>query len=229
MDRMEFIKLLHSNRTEVFTLLAGVVAESIVTPLDEAKTMVRQIVAEGYTPLTQESNDRLIALAEECRFIDPLIKVKYILIERAEGLIEECRKPVLILAQPMEPSAMPRHHRLVVSTSGDVWNRANEELRKIAMTAPKGGCYDKTDFWIKWEDGEEYQGRADVKHIGEPNNDTDLADHVWGFIAFHLGKRRPAWMTEAKYAEVMRQKHIQESIPQFEKSFYLYDLGINTY
>ena len=224
MDRMEFIKLLQSNRDQALPLLAEAVAESIVTPADEAKQMVQQIVEEGYAPLSATSNDQLIWLAQDCRLIDPLIKVKKIIIDRAEGLHSECGKPVTILAEPG-----PYTGRVVLSTPGDIWSAARKELCKIAQTAPTGGCYDKTDFKIEWTDGKDYQGRADVKHITEPDNDTDLADHVWGFITFHIGKRMPAWMGEQKYREFMERNDVQKLIPEFEDFYYLYDLGMNTY
>jgi hypothetical protein len=222
MDRMEFIKLLQSNRDQALPLLAEAVAESIVTPLEEAKRIVKDIVTQGYTALSSLSNDQLIWIAQDCQVIVPLIKVKLIWIDRAEGLHSECGKPVTILAEPG-----PYEGRFVLSTPGEVWNAARHELSKIAQTAPKGGCYDKTDFKIEWTDGQVYDGRADVKHISEPDNDTDLSDHVWGFITFHIGKRAPAWMGEKKYREFMEQNRAY--IAEFEGFYYLYDLGMNTY
>lgn len=227
MDRTEFIKLLQSNRDQALPMLAQAVAESIVTPLEEATAMVKRIVVEGYTPLDKETNDCLIQTAVDCRVIAPLLPVKYILIERAEGLHEECGKPVLILAQPMELEDMPRHYRLVLGAPDNIWRKAQEEMRKIAHTAPKGGCYDKTDFWVEWVNGEKYQGRADIKHVSEPDNDTDLAEHMWHFVTFYAGRRRPGWMSDQQYAEVKERN--KQHVPEYEPYYFLYDLGVNTY
>lgn len=95
------------------------------------------------------------------------IKAKHIIIDRAEGLTTECG---------------PRKTFNFAS--------ANACLRRMAETAPKGGCYDKTDFKIVYEDGEEYEGRIDLQHPSYKPVET-IGKHVTDFARFYGGMLKP--------------------------------------
>src|SRR4030067_1467924 len=51
---------------------------------------------------------------------------------------------------------------------------ANKKVRGNAQSAPKTGGYDKHDFKVIWADGKTYEGRLDVKHPSQPDNDNDI-------------------------------------------------------
>jgi len=98
------------------------------------------------------------------------IKPKTIRLERAEGLIAECNKPVTVSS----------------------WAHANAVLFNWSRTAPKTGGYDKCDFKVVFEDGTEYEGRYDLVHYTceHPN----LARHVRSFVRYLAGEY-PLWCT----------------------------------
>jgi hypothetical protein len=79
-------------------------------------------------------------------------------------------------------------------------------LMQMAHDAPTLG-YDKTDFRITWEDGYVYEGRYDLHHISQqqenPNRCIDLADHIRGFILFCSGTRRPHHLSEEEYEKIL--------------------------
>lgn len=85
------------------------------------------------------------------------VKVAYIILERAEGLIEECGKPVVVKS----------------------WKAADEVLRVWALTAPETG-YDKVDFVAVFRNGETYQGTYDLyRNLAKFEG---LAHHVTCFL-----------------------------------------------
>lgn len=57
-------------------------------------------------------------------------------------------------------------------------------LRDWSTTAPRGGAYDKVDFWVTWTDGEVYHGRHDLQHWTHPGADCDLGAQVIRFLRF---------------------------------------------
>lgn len=59
---------------------------------------------------------------------------------------------------------------------------ASALLRDWSTTAPKGGAYDKVDFWVTWTDGEVYRGRYDLQHWSVPGERCDLAAHVVDYL-----------------------------------------------
>ena len=83
------------------------------------------------------------------------VKVKTITFLYKEGLIWQCD------ALPLATTTFKQAHSLMMT-----W----------ADTAPDDGCYDKLDFVVEWENGEEYKGRYDLKHwrVEMPN----LAKHM---------------------------------------------------
>ena len=85
---------------------------------------------------------------------------------------------------------------------------ANAFLRFIAHESPTKG-YDKTDFRTVWEDGEVYEGRYDLHHIDQnqenPNGRIDLADHIRAWVRFLTGDHCPAHMTQERYQLCLQQ------------------------
>lgn len=77
------------------------------------------------------------------------------------------------------------------------WEEASAILADIAVTAPKGGGYDKVDFMVYWADGERYEGRADIEH--KHVTGYSLQKHMQDFLTFMAGVRKPAHMAQAQY------------------------------
>lgn len=111
--------------------------------------------------------------------------IKEITITRAEGPIALCDKPKYF----------------------DSWQSANSWLVSQSFTFPKGGCYDKHDFKIVFNDGQDYNGRLDCKHHSEPDNDLNLFTHIKEFCEFHAGRREilPAHITKEQYAQMINR------------------------
>ena len=91
-------------------------------------------------------------------------------------------------------SESPAHHRLTVFEGPNVWERASRYARHLAQYSPESiGCY-KTDFKVTFADGNEYQGRLDIKSTGPGTyggNDTDVAAHVRQFCTFYGNRHKP--------------------------------------
>jgi hypothetical protein len=83
----------------------------------------------------------------------------------------------------------------------------NNYLRLIAWTAPKGGGYHKTDVKITFENGQEWAARFDIKHLFEPDNDTDLRKHVHDFLFYRLNPDQIEWIRNEP--EPQRSEHIR--------------------
>lgn len=95
------------------------------------------------------------------------IQVKQITVTRGEGPSHECRIP---------------HY-------AKTWNEANAILKKMAISAPSKGGYDKTDFVIEFNNGDIYSGTYDLK--GHDQILGDLYRHVKNFCEFYAGKCNP--------------------------------------
>lgn len=54
---------------------------------------------------------------------------------------------------------------------------AEQAIVRARRTAPEGGCYDKTDFLITWEDGSQYKGRIDLQGF-ETAPEQTLLGHI---------------------------------------------------
>ena len=129
------------------------------------------------------------------------IRVQSITLTRAEGPAEECDKPQTVTD----------------------WPEADKVLLQWAKTAPQDcKTYDKCDFTVTYKDGETYKGRYDLKH--RRCEFPDLGKHVRDFVTFHAGQRKPAWMTDEQYQNVMKMSHIQEMKPEFERFLKNYEI-----
>lgn len=134
-----------------------------------------------------------------------MIKPKTITITRAEGFVDECDKPE-------------------TATS---WLAANAILRRWSETAPKTGGYDKCDFVIVFEDGEEYKGRYDLQHwtVETP----DIAKHVRSTISYLSGKP-PVWLKAPGKENYLRHYMEKvagdaETVAEAKRWLATYDLG----
>jgi predicted ribonuclease toxin of YeeF-YezG toxin-antitoxin module len=108
----------------------------------------------------------------------------------------------------------------VVFTGDNVYQQANDFLKRLARNAPKKGYgYHKTKFEIEFADGTIYEGRYDLKR-----HDVVLADlgrHVRQFLEFYSGRRKPNHMTEQEYRGILGMHHKQfiEQCGQFLDSY----------
>jgi len=106
----------------------------------------------------------------------------------------------------------------------DCWKQADVQLDTWAQTAPKSGGYDKTDFKVKFADGEDYCGRFDLQHPDVPNRESSLADHIAHFILFCAGHYRPPGMSEEKYEKLMKTDRFKHDIDDFIEFWNTYEI-----
>lgn len=160
--------------------------------------------AEAEIPLFEEVARMLEKTGKSKHGLIPAVKVE---ITRAEGLISETGKPVIL----------PRDLDI-----GNVWEAADRILYQWSKTAPTQG-YDKCDFLITWEDGETYEGRYDLKHhtVEYP----DLAKHIYNFAMFHAGLWK-SWMDEKQYRDYLGRSPAADMIPKFQHFLQTYELGV---
>lgn len=122
-------------------------------------------------------------------------------IERAEGRTEECIK---VECTAREATTTGYHGRRgirgypVGTWATDVWTRANAILASWSHTAPRSGGYDKCDFKVTYEDGEEYEGRYDLTHMSVDGYPS-LERHMGSFLGCISGRRKPAHMKTVDY------------------------------
>lgn len=106
----------------------------------------------------------------------------------------------------------------------DSFKEANANLAHLSMFAPKGGAYNKCDFTITFEDGEEYTGRYDLKHYTEELPALD--NHVKSFVGISSGLQKPAWMEQNRFDELIQ---FEKDHGDQEMWLYLaknYDVGV---
>lgn len=105
----------------------------------------------------------------------------------------------------------------------DIWRTADAMLSAWSLTAPKkGGGYDKCDFVITWEDGEEYVGRFDLQY-GLP--DGGLACQVDGFLRFYSRERCPAWISTEQYLQLVEDAGMADDCRRFLEEHKIGNLG----
>jgi len=131
----------------------------------------------------------------------PVIKV---IVHRAEGPSSECVAKEFV--------------------GVDALTDAQSQMFVWSRSAPKKGGYDKCDFWIHFADGRVYQGRYDLTHTGWDDNDDSIRVHVWKFMKFISGQRRPGHLDDRRYGQVMkRYEHLKDDAIKFLEA---YDLGV---
>ena len=81
---------------------------------------------------------------------------------------------------------------------------AQIKLGTWGITAPKAeeGGYDKTDFTVIWENGDEYRGRFDLQYGGFDCGRT-LADHIYDNLRFYAGTKKPDRFTDEQYYDLL--------------------------
>jgi hypothetical protein len=95
-------------------------------------------------------------------------------------------------------------------------NEADEVLRRWARTAPRDGSVHKTDFQIKWADGQTYSG-----HYGLKRDDTLksnlIGSHIQHELAFYAGIFCPQHLSRKEYETVLNRfgKEKQEDAMEF--------------
>ena len=96
------------------------------------------------------------------------------------------------------------------------WRHIGQHIRAIALNAPKGGAYDKTNFTITFADEGTYNGRLDIQHftMPYPGNENDLAQHVNSLCRFYTGELCPNHMTEEDY-----QNTVNNLGPEIRKEY----------
>lgn len=82
----------------------------------------------------------------------------------------------------------------------ELWRLTQNALSAVAVLcgAPersKGG-YNKTDFKVVFEDGEEYQVRYDMRSDGLGDNRETLVEHIRANLGITAGTFEPAWWRE---------------------------------
>ena len=95
-----------------------------------------------------------------------------IIFERAEGLVSECRREEF--------------------TS---FAEVDAHIRKQAQTAPATGGYDKCDFTVIFQGGEEYSGRFDMQrdHV---SGGRFLQNQISRAFNYYASGKCPNWILE---------------------------------
>lgn len=86
--------------------------------------------------------------------------------------------------------------------SAATFDAAQHIIDTWARTAPESGGYDKVDFKLFFSDGENYDGRLDIKHL-RVADDNDLAKHVKNHLEIYSGQWQPPYMDDERYARFM--------------------------
>ena len=102
------------------------------------------------------------------------IRLRSILIHRAEGLKEEC-----------------------VERRVSSFEEAEAVIRQMARTAPDDGSCDKTDILVEFEDGKKFGFRFDMDR--SHSFSVDLHGDARRHVEFYAGRWHPERMTQARY------------------------------
>lgn len=108
-----------------------------------------------------------------------MIKMTKITITRGEGPAGTCNIPTTI----------------------STFKEADSLLVEWAYTAPQGGGYDKCCFSIDYEDGYNYSGRYDLKHIMDEI--PSLEGHIKSFCEWTAGRSKNPHCGIEKYKRVL--------------------------
>lgn len=113
------------------------------------------------------------------------VGVRFIVLERAEGLHEEVGKPHVV----------------------HTYEQADKILKKWAKTV-RGNAADKTDFVVIYRDGYNYNGTffLQKKHI---DGKGLLQTHMFEFTAYNAGINRPDHLKPDEYQDYI-DKHSQQ-------------------
>lgn len=99
---------------------------------------------------------------------------------------------------------LPAEDTPVIFTDNNVYQQANDFLKRLARNAPeKGNGYHKKKFEIEFADGTIYEGRYDLKRHDVIYG--NLGRHVRQFCEFYSGRYKPEYMTEQEYRSYLAQ------------------------
>lgn len=96
------------------------------------------------------------------------------------------------------------------------YEEADLILRRWAKTAPKDGSYHKTDFQVKWADGQTYNGRYDLKRDDTLKGNL-IGSHIQHELAFYAGIFCPQHLSRREYEAYLERfgKEKQEAAMEF--------------
>lgn len=103
------------------------------------------------------------------------------------------------------------------------FKEGNSILHQVSNSAPTAGGYDKVDFTVTYQDGNEYAGRYDVTHLSRREAPLSIADQMRNHLTFHAGLRCPAHMTQEKYEKAIADFG-HESVAKATKFLMTYSL-----
>lgn len=108
-------------------------------------------------------------------------------------------------------------------------DEAERKLRQIAVTAPEGGGYYKTDVTLTLKDGTDYQFRFDIMRLGSDDNDVEILPHALNMFECYGGLKVPQRYadkyTVEQWLKLMTSRHGIESVMELRR---LYDVLVST-
>lgn len=107
------------------------------------------------------------------------------------------------------------------NTTVSTWAEANKIIKDVAFRVNKG--YDKTAFFIEWEDGRTYKGRIDVM-AKDYYKEAPLSEHIYDFALGMAGMKKPYGWTDEEYENYLNAvKSYREAWKELIDSYMLYD------
>jgi hypothetical protein len=107
------------------------------------------------------------------------------------------------------------------NTTVNTWAEANKIIKDVAFRVDKG--YDKTAFYIEWEDGKTYKGRIDVM-AKDYYKETPLSEHIENFALCMAGLKKPYNWTNEEYESYLNGLNVdREAWKNFLNTYMLYD------
>lgn len=131
------------------------------------------------------------------------VNVQKISITRAEGPVESTPETV----------------------EADSFKRIDIQLFEWSKTAPKGGAYDKCDFTVTFEDGTEYNGRYDLKHFTETQDEgsvINLAKRIRDHLKVTSLVERPSHFSDdewKRYKDFIQSKGFDQEASEFINNY----------
>jgi hypothetical protein len=101
------------------------------------------------------------------------------------------------------------------------WTEANKIIKDVAFRIDKG--YDKTAFYIEWEDGRTYKGRIDVM-AKDYYKEAPLSEHIENFALGMAGLKKPYSWTDEEYESYLNGLNVdREAWKELIDSYMLHD------
>jgi hypothetical protein len=82
------------------------------------------------------------------------------------------------------------------NTTVSTWTEANKIIKDVAFRIDKG--YDKTAFYVEWEDSRTYKGRIDVM-AKDYYKEAPLSEHIENFALGMAGLKKPYHWSDEEY------------------------------